>query len=86
MNTYETYATVEDQGRLEVIGVPFATGTEVQITVSPKPRAKVEIAPTDDEALAAARNRLRELFAAIKGFRNSPRLSREDLYERGRVH
>jgi hypothetical protein len=36
MSTYETSATVEEQGRVQVVGVPFAAGTEVQVTISPK--------------------------------------------------
>ena len=86
MNTYETTSTVEEQGRVLVAGVPFAPGTEVEITISPKVRSAVEVRHSDDEALAAARARMRELFRTIKGFRNSPRISREELYERGRVH
>lgn len=86
MNTYETHATVNDQGRVEVVGVPFAAGSEVQITMSLKRKDNVEMTAADSEALAAARDRLRHLFATTKGFRNSLRFSREDLYERGRVH
>lgn len=41
MNTYETSATVEGEGRVEVVGVPFAAGTEVEMTISPK-RAAAE--------------------------------------------
>jgi hypothetical protein len=85
MKTYETFGTVEEQGRVLVAGVPFPPGTEVEITISPARRAKDEMTPPDDEALAAARDRLRELFRTIKGFRNSPRITREELYERGRV-
>lgn len=85
MQTYETSATVNDQGRVEVIGVPFAAGTEVQITICPKRQADAETTPQDDEALAAARERLRELFQTTKGFRNSPRIPREEIYERGSV-
>jgi hypothetical protein len=36
MKIYETSATVEDQGQVHVTGVPFAPGTEVEITISPK--------------------------------------------------
>ncbi|HLN27695.1 MAG TPA: hypothetical protein VK395_08115 [Gemmataceae bacterium] len=36
MNIYETSATVEDQGLVQVVGVPFAAGTQVQVTISPK--------------------------------------------------
>lgn len=86
MNVYETHATVKDQGRVEVVGVPFAAGSELQITMSLKRNAGVETADTDSARLAIARDRLRQLFADTRGFRNSPRLSREDLYERGRFH
>ena len=90
MSSFETSATVEEQGRVFIAGVPFAPGTKVQVTVSP------QAAPADErsaggggdddvQALAAARNRMRELFDSIKGFRNSPRIPREELYERGRV-
>jgi hypothetical protein len=36
MNIFETSATVEDQGRVQVVGVPFAKGTQVEVTISPK--------------------------------------------------
>ncbi len=36
MNSFETSATVEDQGRVQIVGVPFAKGTEVEVTISPK--------------------------------------------------
>jgi len=84
MKTYETSATVEEQGRVLVAGVPFAPGTEVEVTISPKLRSADEVTPAADAALAAARDRMRELFRTIKGFRNSPRIPREELYERGR--
>ena len=42
MKTYETSATVEDQGQVHVAGVPFAPGTEVEITISPKRRSADE--------------------------------------------
>jgi hypothetical protein len=83
MRIYETSATVQEQGRVVVAGVPFAPGTEVEITISPKRQAADEVTPADDAALAAARGRMRELFRTIKGFRNSPRIPREELYERG---
>lgn len=86
MKAYETSATVEDQGRVRVVGVPFAPGTEVAVIISPKRRSQDEVMPTDDVALAAARDRMREMFRTIKGFRNSPRIPREELYERGSLH
>jgi hypothetical protein len=75
MNIFETSATVEEQGRVQLVGVPFAPGTEVEVTISAKRR--------EDAAMAAARERMRELFRTIKGFRNSPRIPREELYDRG---
>jgi hypothetical protein len=84
MNTYETTATVEDHGQVHVSGAPFAPGTEVEVTIREKTASQATRA--DDPALTAARERMRELFRTIKGFRNSPRIPREDLYERGRLH
>ena len=86
MSIFETSGTVEEQGRVLVAGVPFAPGTEVDIRISPKVRSADEVRHLDDDGLAAARARMRELFRTIKGFRNSPRIPREELYERGRVH
>jgi hypothetical protein len=86
MKTYETTATVENHGQVHVSGVPFEPGTEVEVTISPKVRSADEVMHSEDEALAATRGRMRELFRTIKGFRNSPRIPREELYERGRVH
>jgi hypothetical protein len=83
MSTYETSATVQAHGQVHVVGVPFAPGTEVEVTITPKERPGDELTPSDDTALAASRDRMRELFRTIKGFRNSPRIPREELYERG---
>ena len=85
MKTYETSAIVHEEGRVLVAGVPFAPGTEVGITISPKSRSEDESLPPDEEALVAARERMQRLFRTIKGFRNSPRLTREELYDRGRL-
>jgi len=38
VETYETSATVEDRGQVRVAGVPFAPGTEVAVTISPRAR------------------------------------------------
>ena len=35
MTTYETSAMVEAEGEVRVVGVPFAPGTEVEVTISP---------------------------------------------------
>ena len=37
----------------------------------------------DEAALSAARARMAELFRTVKGFRQIPKISREELYERG---
>jgi hypothetical protein len=44
MNAYETSATVEPQGDIRLVGVPFAPGTEVEVTVSPKRKSAAEFA------------------------------------------
>lgn len=36
MEIYGTSATVEDRGQVHLAGVPFAPGTEVEVTISPK--------------------------------------------------
>jgi hypothetical protein len=83
---YETSAIVEEQGKLHLADVPFAPGTEVEVVISPKMRAQDQVRTSEEKGLAQARDRMRELFNSVKGFRNSPRLSREELYDRGRVH
>jgi hypothetical protein len=86
MTTYETSAMVEAEGEVRVVGVPFAPGTEVEVTISPRVRSNQASTHADDEALSAARARMRELFRAIKGFRMEPKIPREELYERGSLH
>jgi hypothetical protein len=44
MKAYETSTTVEPQGDIRVIGVPFAPGTEVEVTISPKRQSAAEFA------------------------------------------
>jgi hypothetical protein len=83
MSSFETSATVEEQGQVLVSGVPFAPGTEVEVTITPKGQAFEQVTTPEDAALAAARDRMRELFRAVKGFRMYPRIPREELYERG---
>jgi hypothetical protein len=82
MNAYETTSTVGEQGQVHLAGVPFAPGTEVEITVSPKLPAD-QVLTAEEARLVAARERMRELFRTVKGFRNSPRIPREELYDRG---
>jgi hypothetical protein len=62
MKTYETSATVEEQGRVLVGGVPFAPGTEVEVTISPKRVAA--------EDFTAAWRRVCEELRARSGLRD----------------
>ena len=54
MNTYETTATVEGQGEVRVAGVPFAAGTEVEVTISRKAPTADEMTASEDAATAGA--------------------------------
>lgn len=47
MSNFETSATVQEHGRVLVAGVPFAKGTEVEITISPKTRSNEQSATPD---------------------------------------
>ena len=69
MSTYETSAMVQAEGVVRVVGVPFTPGTEVEVTISPKVPSNEASTHVDDEALTAARARMRELFRTIEGFR-----------------
>jgi hypothetical protein len=40
-NSFETFATVEPSGNVRVAGVPFAPGTQVEVTILPR-RASAE--------------------------------------------
>ncbi len=76
MTAFETSATVQEQGRILVAGVPFAPGTEVEITI--KPVEHVGGAVSEAE-------RVRQLFAALDKGRNTEsvgQLRREELYDR----
>jgi hypothetical protein len=76
MNSYETSATVEEQGQVRVVGVPFEPGTEVEVTIKPA---------RDGENTAAATDRAPRLFAALNKARNTEPvgpLRREELYDR----
>lgn len=82
MGTFETSATVLTQGRVLVAGVPFAPGTEVEVAISPKPLHSEEAALREEEAWAAARARMKDAFETVQGFKNIPRFTREELYDR----
>jgi hypothetical protein len=44
MKAYETSTTVEPQGDIRLVGVPFAPGTEVEVMISPKRKGADEFA------------------------------------------
>jgi hypothetical protein len=74
MSTYETTATVEDNGQVHVAGVPFEPGTEVEVTIKPAPNGG-----------PAVLDRAARLFAALDKARNTEPvgpLRREELYDR----
>lgn len=70
MNSYETSATVGEQGRILVAGVPFAPGTEVEISISPKRRSA-------DEFTAA----WRRVCTDLRGRNESQNLSDQEIHE-----
>jgi hypothetical protein len=80
MNTFETLATVEAQGQI-CVGVPFAPGTEVEVTIREKvaPDATGATVKSDE-----ARPRLRDVFARVRARNTEPvgPLRREELYDR----
>ena len=51
MNAFETSATVEAQGEVRVAGVPFAAGTEVEVTIRPARIGGHAAAPPADAGL-----------------------------------
>ena len=57
MKAYETSTTVGDQGQVRVNGVPFAPGTEVEVTISPKRRPADEFAAAWRRVCADLRDR-----------------------------
>ena len=81
MRTFETSATVEEQGRVSVAGVPFAPGTEVEVMIREKVAAEAGRPPANAEE---ARVRMRDLFARVRARNTEPvgPLRREELYDR----
>jgi hypothetical protein len=82
METYETSATVEDQGQVRVAGVPFEPGTRVEVTIRPAPNGA-------GSSGADATGRAARLLAALDKSRNTEAvgpLRRAELYDRGILH
>jgi hypothetical protein len=80
MNAFEVSVIVGEQGRVLVAGVPFAPGTEVEVTV----REKAADAHDSSEKLAETPAKMRDLFARVKARNTEPvgPLRREELYDR----
>jgi hypothetical protein len=80
MSTFETFATVEEQGRVLVAGVPFAPGTEVEVTIRQTEAAKNK----GEVTLEETRARMRDLFGRVRARNTEPvgPLRREELYDR----
>ncbi len=57
MSSFETSATVGEQGSVQVAGVPFAPGTEVRVIVAPKRASGEEFARAWAELYRGIRNR-----------------------------
>jgi S-ribosylhomocysteine lyase LuxS involved in autoinducer biosynthesis len=56
MSAYGTTATVEGEGIVHISGVPFQTGTEVEVIVSPKRRPTTEFLSAWQRFTAELRN------------------------------
>ena len=81
MKAYETTAIVEDQGQIRVAGVPFESGTEVEVTIREKVTADAD---HPSAKVAEARVRMKDLFARVRARNTEPvgPLRREELYDR----
>lgn len=79
MKSFETTATVEGQGEIRLAGVPFAPGTEVEITVRPAQHGEPLTAPDRATRLLSALDKARNTMSA------GP-LRREELYDRKVLH
>lgn len=78
MNSYETTATVEDQGQVRVVGVPFKPGTRVDVTITAAQNGS-------ELASSAEPDRVARLLAALDKSRNTESvgpLRRAELYDR----
>jgi hypothetical protein len=82
MSTFETSATVEEQGRVSVSGVPFEPGTRVEVTITP-------IQNGANLSGSAEADRAARLLATLDKARNSESvgpLRRAELYDRDILH
>jgi hypothetical protein len=56
MKSFETSTTVQPQGDISIAGVPFAPGTEVEVTISPKRKSAAEFAEAWQRVTAELRS------------------------------
>ncbi len=75
MQAYETFATVEELGQVRVAGVPFAPGTEVEVTISPR-------RPSGEEFAAA----WRRVCGQLRGTAQREEPSDEDIQKEIEAH
>jgi hypothetical protein len=83
MNPFETTATVQDQGQLHLAGVPFAPGTQVEVTVVPTQNDDRGIATAPTPGTVAGPTE--DIFAEMRPFMVDAREmddSREAIYTR----
>jgi hypothetical protein len=83
MKAFETTATVDKSGALHLESVPFAPGTQVEVTVSTKFDAVT--AHSSDTTDSQAHGNVEQLLAALDKARNTESvgpLRREELYDR----
>jgi hypothetical protein len=84
MNTFETSATVQDQGQIHLAGVPFAPGTQVEVIIVPSPNdGPAFVAPRGPGAVA---DPTEDIFAEMQPFvaegNTEVNDSREAIYTR----
>lgn len=76
MDSYETNTTVGQHGDIHLAGVPFAPGSQVDVTVSPK-------------TIIAEQDAVANLLAALSRAHNAKSvgpLNRDSLYDRNGIH
>src|SRR5687767_14559035 len=83
MTTYETSATVEEDGQLHVTGVPFAPGARVDVVVSPKVD---RLAGDEGESPVSRLARLFDALDKARNLKSVGALRRDELYDRNGLH
>ena len=68
MNAFETTATANDHGQIHLAGVPFASGTEVEIAIWPKTPSTEKSSPLEQAMPAVPANDLDDIFAEMQPY------------------